>query len=309
MPVVQLHTLGAVVLVGSSSVTLRQVRSKSHDTGISVQREWAAGEIEPTFVYLSEANPMLTFETTEIARLLTRTGGDCLAIPDGTALTSVDLYLTQIEKHKRRTAGTTHARERIVSGMLCPRRIVAREVGLATAECQIVADYDGVNDPVVHTDAVALLSGGVDEAFVLGPVKINGTLVESSVSIALDFGKGISAIRSDGEIYPTFAFETQRAPAIQIGSNSIEVQQLLHPLGVAQGVTDSIVYLRKVQKNGTRVADGVAEHIGLTLDDGIVVPMGNSARNNSPYEFNYLIVPSHDLVNATLLINPATAII
>ena len=78
--------------------------------------------------------------------------------------------------------------------------------------------------------------------------------------------------------------------------------------GAAQGATDSVVYLRKLAKNGTRTADATAEHISFTIDDGMMYCSDITNRHGQRIGTEIVIHPIYDGSIAILVIDPACAI-
>jgi hypothetical protein len=81
-------------------------------------------------------------------------------------------------------------------------------------------------------------------------------------------------------------------------------------LYVAQSSTDSLVYLRKIQQNGIRVADATTEHISASIDDGLVTIRSVSASNadNDGAAIEVMIEPNSDGTNPILALSTTTAI-
>ncbi len=101
-----------------------------------------------------------------------------------------------------------------------------------------------------------------------------------------------------------------RQPRITIEVPDMDLAADLGIEGTAQGATDSVIYLRKVDENGARVADdsGTGEHISFTIDAGHIGVKEGSANPNEPATLTLELTPTYDGTNEIFVID-TTAII
>ena len=99
-----------------------------------------------------------------------------------------------------------------------------------------------------------------------------------------------------------------RKPKITIKTTDVISLSTFGLSGVAQGGTDSVIYLRKVAEGGARVQDGTAEHISFTVDEGMITVTGIDANDGEVANSTIEITPTFDGKNDILAIGTAVAI-
>lgn len=308
MGIGNIHTIGAIVVSGSPAFNLDGIEQASIDPAVALTIQNAGGQVDPSYVAVMSQSPTVTFTCTDIATALANAGISGLAIAS-TGATSIDLFFTKAAQGSTRTSGSTHGRVRAVEGILVPQTLSARQDQHTTIQYRFVATYDGTNNPFTFTFSQALPhTPSVDELFTVGKVSINGTELDGVVGIDIDFGIELIVERSGGDVYPTYVAIGQRRPKIEIATKEIPSLSTFGLSGTAQTSTDSVIYLQKVSENATRVAAATAEHISLTIDDGIIHCGEYGGSNNVSAEGRVVIQPTWDGTNAIMVINTATAI-
>lgn len=298
-------TLGCVV---TSAGQINQIADHSIDPGVETVILRGDGVVDPRFAAVMAQRPMLSFTTTAIARALGYAGISGLGISG----TTLDLYLQQYQDVGTRLSGANSVRARVSKGLLVPQRLTARSGRAAVLSYQVyAASSDGTTAPLAIAKSQTMPSvSAFDQAFTVGPASINGTTVEAVRELEIDFGMAVRVLEpGDGDVYPTFVCLMERRPTVTLRTTNVHLLDSAE-LGqwVAQGGTDSLVYLRKIDRNGTRVANGTAEHVRFSIDDGIVTARPFSSEDNNEAMIELLIEPIYDGTNDVIAVNTATAI-
>ena len=246
--------------------TALPLNQRTAQPGANVVRARAGGSITPTHASVRSLDPRVTLETPHIAAALGVTG--MLG-----ALIASDALLTMFSKQRSGTgfAGTlSHLQMVMNKGILVPRQLTAGLDG-SSLTLEAIGVYDGSNEVIVVTDSQTYSgTDAISEAFLVGPVMLNGTEVTRIQSITVDFGLDVHITRGSGQVRPEEVSIRAQSPSIQFVTTDASVLDTTGIDGVAQGATDSVVYLRKLDENGTVVADGTGQHISFTIDDGVI---------------------------------------
>ena len=297
--------IGVLSLVKMTTPALTVAGIVGQDVGFGIQAvaEGSDGAVDPTFVCVMNQNPSIGFSTRHVAVALAGCG------ISGCEIAGLDTYFQKVAKYGTRTGGATSLKFSIATGMMYPVRISARHNQDAEITYRAIAlSTDGLIAPVVLSATGTMPSGsGISEKFTAGPVKINGAAVAVE-SIDIDFGIQVSVEGSDGGPFPTFSAVMARNPIIRVRTPDRLASNVLGLSGAAQGATDSVVYLRKLAKNGTRTADATAEHISFTIDDGMMYCSDITNRHGQRIGTEIVIHPIYDGSIAILVIDPACAI-
>ena len=311
MSISTLHTLGSIVVGGSSEFNIDGIMNSIINPGVQSVIERGAGEFDPSYVATMSQAPTFSFDCSDIATVLAATGLVGMAIPTSTTYTTVDAFLTQMAERATRTAGSNHFRVRVNEGMLIPKSLSWSQGQAAKLSCEIHATYDGSNAPLVYSDSVALPhTPTVDELFTGGKVTINGSVLYGVQSLTLDFGLSVIKESAGGDLWPTFVGIAERGPTITIQTKTAPSLTTYGLSGTAQGSSETSFYLTKVSKMGTRVAAGTAEHIKVSLSAslGQIIVDSAGGANNASADCTIRIVPIKSSGSAILTLNTATAI-
>lgn len=292
----QMLTNGVFVTAGGQ---IYGVMSKSMDPQNNVVAEGPDGLAFDQFAAVLQQSPIFEIETCAVSNALGMVGLAGYAI--GAA---ADLWLQRIAAGGTRMTGTNSTKWTISAGLIVPRSISVEDGGIARYSMTAYGiSADGTTAPLVLTASSTMPAiTALDEMFTLGPVSINGAAVGGVKRVTIDFGVTPVVEFADGEGYPTFVGIESIKPTVRF--STLHANQAVTPLGlaVAQGATDSKVFLRKLAKNGMRVANATAEHVSFSIDDGIVTLGSTAADNRRPAMQEYVITPTYDGTNDVLAV-------
>ena len=275
-------------------------------TGMNRIVEASGGQVDPTFTSIMDLRPSIGFTTLQISALAS------FGIA-GAQITNLDAYIQKLVKYGTRGGALAHTKVNIGTGMCVPRSLSVAQGGRAELAMDAIAlSTDGAAAAVTVTVDQSLPAGGtVGEEFTMGPVKINGTEIDCE-SVNVDFGLQLQIDASGGQVFPTYACIISRQPVIRCTSKDFDTINTLYAagaFGVAQGATDSVIYLRKMDKGGTRKGNAVAEHIKLTIDDGIIAIDEAAMTHGDQSAVEFTIQPIYDGSNAILVVSTTSAIV
>ena len=180
---------------------------------------------------------------------------------------------------------------------------------VAVIQAEVIPTFDGTNAIVVIQASQALTGvPTLDESFTVGKLDVNGTEIEGVQNIAVDFGITLFVMQGDGDSVPTLIAIDQIAPRATISITKASFLATLGISGVVQGVTDSFFYFRKKDQGGSEVANGVAEHIKFTMDEGMIMPGPSRVNQNGIVVLDVVLEPTFDGTAAPFVINTASTI-
>jgi hypothetical protein len=266
-----------------------------------------SGHFEPLFRGVRHAKPEVNFRTTQLATLLAQCGVYGQSLGNYT-----DLYYKSVTNFGTRAGGSTATQLRMNAAFLHWKSITARVQGECSADCSLLAAYDGTNNPIVATGSVALVgTPTAAEFFSLGKVSLNGTVLEGIEDVTIELGHTLY-IRGSGA-YPSFIAVKEVNPVVTLRGLDLAPWLTAGCNGVPLSSTGLIIYLRKccadVSGGLPYVADATAQHISFTATNGLVVVEHTGGGGNSEATTGlriYLRAASSAV--ASLVFNPATAI-
>ena len=91
-------------------------------------------------------------------------------------------------------------------------------------------------------------------------------------------------------------------PVVRVRTVDATAFNTLGLSGTAQGDTDSLIYLKAVDQNGTRKADNASEHIKIAVDAGTIEVTELAATVPEPFGSEVLIQTTYDGTNLPLAI-------
>jgi len=264
----------------------------------------AGGLVYNQFVGVGSQAPALSFSSTKLSTILAAIGITGLKINP-----SVLAYFQQLQEGGTRLGSTQHVKMTVSEGIVIPRTISAGMDRPANINLDVIATYNGTNDPVKFEKQKALAGTPLaDLGFVCGPISINGTPFTGVQDVQVDFGIQPVVQFEDGHVWPKFAAIMRVQPSITFRCTDMELLQTLGILGNKQTATNSVVYLRKMDKLGSRAADNVSEHISFTVDDGRISLESAGGGDGAVADMNVRITPIYDGTNAPLVIGTAVKI-
>lgn len=269
MSATNVWALGALVVGGSSTFTLKGVEQRQHDTGDDEIEVMAGGQPYPSFVTSMQAAPKKTMTVLDIATLLGNVSPIAgLALPTSTTYTTLDTYYTALSDGGLRKGASSHMKVRANKAMIVLNSITANQGQRATAEITVYTTFDGTNAPFVYTTGVSLPSTpAVDELFTMGPVTINGTLLTDVTSVKIDFNPQMKVIASDSDLYPSFCGIMTMSPKITVSTNDVAALNTYGLTGTAINTSGTNFYLKAMTNMGTQVANASTAHIKFALSN------------------------------------------
>jgi len=273
----------------------------------------ADGSVDPTHVAMMYQDPRLTFSTTKLATVLAKASNamliNGLKIDADETYNGCEFWFQKLQEGGTRAGAGSNVKMTVKEGLLLPRRITAAQRGVATMEFEAICTYDGTNEPIVIATSQNLEgSPSVAELFTLGKVSINGSDLDNVQSINIETGLQEVVIAGDGAAWPTYVAIMSRNPLITITTFDVAVLSTYGLDGTAQSASDSVIYLRKLSEGGSRVADATAQHVSITVDEGMIRTRSIPAPHGSPAIATIELRPTYDGENDILVINPAVAI-
>lgn len=311
MSVSRLHTLYAVNLntktLAVSPVLVDQVTDFRLSPEIREVIQAGDGDVDPTYVAVMGQSPRLRFTTTALATVLATCGIDGEIIDADGSYPGLLAWFQKLAEGGTRESGSAHLQMTVKEGLLVPRVLRASQDGSASLDLEAIATYDGTNDPVVVADSQALAgSPAVGELFTVGPVKVNGTALESIQDITVDLGIQEIIQSGDGQVWPTFVGILRRQPSITVRTTDAVSLATFGLEGSAISTT-AVAYFRKLAQGGLRVAEATVEHVSVTVNDGRVSVREVSASQDSPAMSEVTITPRKG-ANPILVLSTATTI-
>lgn len=305
------YAIHAIKLLGAAPLTLSQATQRTVNPKPTVIYNSGSGQFSPSFAGVSEVDPEVTFDTTEISRFLTAvpvlTG---LAINTGLTYTGAEIYYEGKADMGGRVGALLSLKHAAVKSMLVGRTITVEQRGEARLSATLMAlSADGTTIPLTTVDLVTAPNPiYATEKFTLGPVVINGTTINSVVGVTIDFGLEIVASGESGESFPKFCTINKLEPKITIRTTDLSLISAFPFTGtnLASGAT---VYLRKFQQSSVVYPNASAQHISFTLpsSQGIALPGAGSGSGAADATLEIDMRPLAG-ASAMITVNPATAI-
>jgi len=298
----KVHRLYGVVLLGTDEID--QNAQVTINPGIT---EMLLNDgVDNNFVAVSQQDARIRVITSAVATALGIAGiGGKKVEPTDEELV---MFLRKVEELGTYVSGSNHVKITGKNGLFYPQTLNADNVSGSIAY-EFVPFWDGTNAPLIIATGQAL-SGTptIDEAFVLGPVKINGTQLEGGQSVSIGFGIQPMVTFADGDVWPKFVAIARRQPMIRVRTVDATVLDTFGLSGTAQGETDSEIWLRSAEKDGVRHGDGESEHIKILVDAGMITVNDLAADPNTEYAAEVVIRPTWDGTNDVLAITTGQAI-
>lgn len=310
MAVDSLFTLSMIKITHATTpINIFGINDSNVSEGLTEVLAHGAGAVDPSMVALLSIEPMSSVTVTELAKVLAVVGIDGLCIGSTQTYLTVEFYFAQIGKCAPRLGSSQHIKLTMNEGLIIPTQIQASQGQTATLGLEFHASYDGTNVPLTVAVSQSIPAASqITEQFTLGPGSINGTDLKGIQQTTVNFGLTTVKEHASGEVYPTFIGITSRNPSIEYRTKKMTSINTFALTGTAQSSTDSWTYFRKQAANGTLTADATAEHIKVSVDDGIITAPSSSASNNQTGDTTVRIAPVYDGSNAILAITTASAI-
>jgi len=173
-----------------------------------------------------------------------------------------------------RASGTTHLLRTVTAGIIAITAIPADDGRLSQATVQVIPiSSDGFTDPVDKaTGALPAITTPWGQAFTLGGVNINSTLLSSVKTWRLNLGFQFFQDTDNGKPFVQFASVQQEAPTVDIehADDAYDAPAVL---------TDATMFLRSIATGGGPEADVELAHIAFGVAGGVV--------NDTDVSWNY----------------------
>jgi len=293
-------------MVDADDVNIDQIvdfRIASHVNRLQLSGD---GAIDALFNAVMTGQPMMEFSSTAIKTIL-----DGCAL-SGKSISGEGTLTAFFQKLAAASRGAASSNVKLTSGQgfLVPLRLSASLGAPANINLRYYAlSSDGVTDPVTYAASQTLAgTPDTDEAYTLGPAKINNTAIDCVTSLDIDFGlMVVLAPIGNGEVYPKFAYIQSRRPSITLGIADASLLSTLTTDG-AKIASSTLCYLRKLDEGSTRVANETETHISFTVSQGNVYYENYGGAHDGYSAGSIIIEPSYDGTNAVITIDTTAAI-
>jgi hypothetical protein len=236
--------------------------------------EFAAGQVGPQFTGSHMASPDNRFTTSQIKSILDATSAGDYNVSRDLSGVSVDTEYKAGDKFGARIADANLAHFRMraqENTMIAWESLSARQGGLAELRCRMVHLYNSAtgNDPLVAASGVALTNvSAVNHLFTLGPVRINGTVMEGVQEATLDNRLAYEECAGEGDEFLTYVGIDQYAPQFRFLSRNLAYLDTYGERGTA--LSSWYWWLKKKVASGINVPDATVEHILFAATVGTI---------------------------------------
>lgn len=246
------------------------------------------GEVDPSFVGATSAEPVIEFATLAMATMLGEySTAQLTAI---SASKHLEMYLNAADNYGTRKTGSNHSKFTMTRGLLVPTDVTANGDDLVSIGNKCIVGWDGTNEATAKSFSVALPSSDMPEPFVAGGVRFNGVAVEGVFSTTISHGWSVESKRDQGDKYPTFVWAAKRRPRVTLKTSADMIAEY-GPLGSKiTGNGLAVFYFRKCKLGGDLYPKSTACHISCTVY-GNALPDGPSGSGDNPLDAGVTILP------------------
>lgn len=287
MGITRRHGIYAVELFDSSqssAVVLDGVSSQGINFGNTVAEDGSSDSPYNRFIPLTAQQINGSVSSMRVKDWLSTLGVLGYHFVPDTGKPGLNLYW---QKHAEvaagRDSGSNHEKYTIASGCVFPQNLSVAHRGDASITYGIQARYDGTNSPIVQAtgQSVPALTGDSDR-FTLGPVDINGIVLEHKTAISIDFGVSIVPESSDSDVWPTFLNLVRVRPRITFSGVDATALTALTLNGQCGTHANASFFLRKRTECGASfVADDQSEHIKFTAAGKLMIENQNGSHEGN----------------------------
>lgn len=265
---------GGVTQVGVSPEIAEEVRHNG-------------GNVDPAMVFGASGEPKISASCLDVAGMLTLLSGGYLAI-DSSNLG--EYYLQAADEQGTRKTGSNHEKYVVTKGLAVLQTLSVEQGGDAVIDHQAYCVYDGTNEPIIRTAAVALPASTFPNLYTLGPVKFSGAYFEGIKGWSLDFGAEVRSHPYDGSVFPKLCYVHRFAPKIQVRGINTAALTSYGIRGQALNTT-AVFYLRRWYPSGMVYADNEAQHASVTVY-GRIAPGGPEGSDEAENSLTVSVVKS-----------------
>jgi hypothetical protein len=264
MSVIRLHpvTINTGQLDGITEV--------ARTDGNQVIRPTPDGILDPKSSFRSAANPRIMVATLSIGAALTLLGTKGI-------LAAPFVAWGALEGEDGDKSATGAYKATMANCRLLPRSLTVSTDDNAMLTFEAIG-YGSDISYAFDQNLSAIISGNdSDDAFALGPVKVNGELVETVQAVTINFGLTEFVERGDGLILPkSVGLTAPRLPTISVGvMDGSHARKVMRGSGPFSGVkpldgTNGVqVWFKKRAEDGDFVAAGTASHVKISATHGM----------------------------------------
>lgn len=266
MPLQRVYYPAAIRLPSPEITHLSDV---SPDRGYQVLTESTAGSPNPCFVGVENADPDITFTSRQLKSILDTCTAKGLARDLSAGI--VDLWYKAGKAMEIREDPTTavHSVARLTtSAMLYWSSLRVATGSVAEISARLVTARRGVSDPMVWIGSQQLPAlSGCQRIFGMGPVRMNGVLLEGVSGWTLNTNPVLEPVRSDGAKTNTYQGIRSFHPVVTLNSNNLD-EITNSSFGGDEFATLELFLQRMTTTNMFDLA-GNTTHIKITLVGGL----------------------------------------
>lgn len=296
---------------GGSDTLIGGITDQNVELGTEVRRDRTSGQIYPEHQAIVSQKPGATFSTLQIARALDACGllGTNIL---STLNAGLELFAQAWTDGSTPAGASSHKKYTIRKGLMIPRTLTVDHQQDAVLSYQVLAVYDGTNNPVVLAENQSLPAGLVDdERFTLGKFTIAGITTGQAIRLSIDFGVAAETQGGDSDTWDTRSRIVAVEPTITLRGNDLHWFKDSGGIGIlgASGThANTILYLKRYQEGSTFVPDGTAEHIKFTAAGLAYIDTPFAQSGDTPAEIELMMPLKYDGTNVPITIDTASAI-
>lgn len=288
---------------------LGSITSENISAGTNVRREGSSGEAAARIVNITAQNPRASFTSLDPRAVLAVTDTTGKSLSSGHVAT---LY------HARRSdnglgvaAGSVHRKTVITCGQVLPRQLNASHQGDATMTADIVALWDGTNDPLIAVANVALPAVNTDERrYAFYCAVLGGFTIDEDVNVTIDFGLSENVDGKRSEIWPRVCNVSMVAATITVRSKNADAFAAANiPLGGRAAThLNTAIYLARRADDSTFYAGTGADHLKITAAGLVHLENVLNASGQATGEVQAVLTAKFDGTNPVLVVDAASAL-
>lgn len=284
------------------STAIHQIRGGTISNGVQELLDAPSGSPDPDHVLVPSADFRISVQTTDVKTLLDKTGVLIGHKLTGTSNVAKVYFARQDNTQSGQLAsGSNHTVATVNVGVAVPRTLTFSRTAPAAVSFDIIATWDGTNNPIVLAGSQALSPASFVHTgqYVIGKVEINGTAYPEVQGGTIDFGLNVVTESDAGKPYAGMYRIESRTPSITLNANSANILHTLAPLGAAIGGSYVDIYLALL---GTDSVPGTANALRFRTMAGRVTAVSSSHGGaHRMWTDSVRITPRSDNTNAQII--------
>lgn len=291
---------------GGTATMISGITQQAVRVGAEHTAEATAGSEYARHGAINQMRPGGSFTSYAITDVLDLLGlrGACLA---GGASPGAEFFQRALARCGTVQSTAVHRKIIIPNGLAVARGISVSHRADATINVEVLAYYDGTNNPLIISENIAAPTGIADTArYTLGPIEVAGIAIEGNLSVDIDFGNGAATDGGDSEPYDTHIQIPQIVPTITIRGRDVAKfgASGIGLVGAHGTHANTSIVLRK-RTAGTASFSDDADNIEFTADCIASFDDGFTASGNQRGEASLTLTALDDGTNAPLVIDTA----